>query len=89
MAAGRAIVTSAIGGTNELIEDGVHGLLVSPGDIGALAEALRRLIADARLRTALGTAARERAAREFSPGRMTAGVTRVYREVLKDGGSAA
>ena len=32
MAAGRAIVATAVGGTPQLIEDGVHGLLVSPGD---------------------------------------------------------
>src|SRR5262249_5244968 len=43
MAARRAVVSSAVGGTEELIEDGESGLLVPPGDAAALAGAIRRL----------------------------------------------
>ena len=43
MAAGRAVISSSIGGTAELIEDGT-GLLVPPGDVGALGSAIRRLL---------------------------------------------
>lgn len=60
MAAGIAIVSSAIGGTEELIEDGRSGLLVPPGDAPALAAALRRLLGDPELRERLATRARER-----------------------------
>jgi glycosyltransferase involved in cell wall biosynthesis len=63
MATGRAIVASRVGQISELIEDGVTGLLVSPGDPAALAAALDRLAGHTGLRTALGrkaaTAARE------------------------------
>lgn len=86
MAARRAIVSSAIGGTDELIDDGRDGLLVPPGDVSALADALRRLIGDAGLRDALAAAARARVERDFTQEAMTQRVERVYREVLGDGG---
>src|SRR3954452_13086921 len=53
MAAGIPIVSSAIGGTEELIEDGRSGLLAAPGDAGALATALRRVLGDPGLRESL------------------------------------
>jgi glycosyltransferase involved in cell wall biosynthesis len=58
MAAGRAIVASALGQITELIEDGVNGLLVGAGNSKALAAALVRLTADAGMRRRLGAAAR-------------------------------
>jgi glycosyltransferase involved in cell wall biosynthesis len=60
MAAGRAVVATRVGGTPELILDGKTGLLVARNDPTGLAGALRRLLADASLRAALGTAARGR-----------------------------
>jgi L-malate glycosyltransferase len=60
MAAGRAIVTTAVGAAKELIEDGVHGLLVPPGDAGCLAEAMGRLLDNPGLARQLGEAARRR-----------------------------
>jgi glycosyltransferase involved in cell wall biosynthesis len=82
MAAGAPVVSSAIGGTDELIEDGSSGLLVPPGDAEALAAALRRLLADPELRTGLATRARERVERDLTRERMAARVTGVYRELL-------
>ena len=61
MAAGRAIVASRVAGIPDVIVDGVSGVLVPPGDTGALRGALARLAADATLRTRLGTAARRTA----------------------------
>jgi glycosyltransferase involved in cell wall biosynthesis len=58
-AAGLPIVTTALGGAPELI-DASCGWLTPPGDIAALAEALRRLIVDPQERRALGAAARRR-----------------------------
>lgn len=57
-AAGRAVVASAVGGTPELITDGVTGLLVPPGDANALAAALTALLAEPGRRDRLGAAAR-------------------------------
>jgi glycosyltransferase involved in cell wall biosynthesis len=60
MAAGRAVVATAVGGTVQLIQDGVHGLLVPPGAPDQLAAALRRLLDDPALAAQLARAARER-----------------------------
>ncbi len=87
MAAGRAVVSSAIGGTDELIEDGRSGLLVEPGDAVGLAAALRRLIEDPALREELAGRARERVERDLTRRRMAARVTGVYEELL--GGAPA
>ena len=57
MAAGLAIVATPVGAVEDIITDGETGLLVPPGDVKALADALRRLIEDAALRHKLGKAA--------------------------------
>lgn len=63
MAAGRPVIASAAGGPAELIEDGVDGLLVPPGDDVALAAAIGRLVDDTALGDRLGAAARVSARR--------------------------
>jgi phosphatidyl-myo-inositol dimannoside synthase len=54
MAFSKAVVGVACGGTTDVVEDGVNGLLVPPHDAGALAHALGRLLGDEPLRTQLG-----------------------------------
>ncbi len=66
MAAGRAIVATAVGGNVRLIEDGVSGLLVPPGDVAKLAAAVSRLLSDPHLAARLGTAARRRVEKRHS-----------------------
>lgn len=58
MALSRAMVVTSVGGTPELVEDGVSALLVPPDDVEAMAQSLLRLIGDAALRQRLGRAAR-------------------------------
>lgn len=57
MAAGLAIVTTPVGATRDLIDDGKTGLIVPVGDIHALAAALGQLISDEKLRAKLGRGA--------------------------------
>lgn len=85
MAAGRPVVSSAIGGTDELIDDGVDGLLVAPGDTAGLAGALRRLLDDAELRKSFAERARRRVERDFTPTAMTQRVEAIYGELLAGG----
>jgi glycosyltransferase involved in cell wall biosynthesis len=59
MAAGKAIVSTAVDGCREVLSEGETGLLVPPQDAKALAAALGRVVADPKLRVALGMRARE------------------------------
>jgi len=61
LASGRAVVASRVAGIPDVLEDGVSGLLVPPGDPEALATALQRLARDPAERERLGREARERA----------------------------
>jgi glycosyltransferase involved in cell wall biosynthesis len=60
MAGAAPIVATAVGGVPELVQDGVHALLVEPGEPAGLAAAIGRLLADRALARRLGAAARER-----------------------------
>jgi glycosyltransferase involved in cell wall biosynthesis len=62
MACGTPVVATAVGGIAEQFEDGLEGFLTPPGDAGALAAAVSRLLADADLRAALGPRAARRGA---------------------------
>jgi glycosyltransferase involved in cell wall biosynthesis len=65
MAHGRAVVASSVGGLLDVVEDGVTGVLVAPGDARSLRAAIERLLDDDSVRSALGEAARERVRREL------------------------
>ena len=65
MAAGCAVVGSAVPGVREVLDDGVDGLLVPEADAPALADALERLLRDDALAERLGQAARARALRGY------------------------
>jgi glycosyltransferase involved in cell wall biosynthesis len=56
---GRGVVGSRVGGIPDLVEDGVSGLLVPPGDVVALADALVRVLSDRTLAERLGAAAHD------------------------------
>jgi glycosyltransferase involved in cell wall biosynthesis len=83
MAAGLPVVAAGAGGPAEVIEDGVTGILYPPGDVGALASALRKLAAKPHLRERLGRAGRVQAA-GFAPDIVAAQVVEVYRSVLAE-----
>jgi len=78
MAAGKAIVATNVGGVPALIEDGVNGLLVNPGDPRQLAEAIARLLRDPQLRTALGTRAACRQRHTFDLRHMVQSLESLY-----------
>jgi glycosyltransferase involved in cell wall biosynthesis len=66
MAAGKPVVATAVGGVPDLIDDGVHGLLVQPQDPDGLAAATARLLRDPDSAAEMGARGRERRELEFS-----------------------
>jgi len=82
MAAGLPVVSTRAGGTPEVVEDGVTGMLVEPGKAASLGEAMMRLAFDPALRIRMGAAGRARAVAEFTEERMFERTATVYREVL-------
>ena len=63
---GTPVIASRIGGIPDIVEDGVSGLLVPPGDADALAAAVRRVRDDPALARRLGEAGRRRLREQFS-----------------------
>jgi len=66
MAMGKPVIATRVGGIPEMIEDGVHGILVPPGDVPALCAAMRTLLADPDKARQYGEAARRRVADQFT-----------------------
>jgi len=65
-ALGTPVVATAIGGIPELVEDGVNGVLVPPGDPETLAAELRQLLGGGRNLSEMGHAGRERIAKSYN-----------------------
>lgn len=70
MAAGVPVVATRVGGNPEIVQDGVTGLLVPPGDAASLAQAISRLLEAPPLAMRLGEAGKRRIAECFCTERM-------------------
>jgi glycosyltransferase involved in cell wall biosynthesis len=79
--AGCAVVASRVDGIPEDVADGGSALLVEPGDAGALAGTLARLLGDPDLRRRLGAGARRRFEERFSASAFAAALGKVYAEL--------
>jgi GT2 family glycosyltransferase/glycosyltransferase involved in cell wall biosynthesis len=83
MAAGRPVAATRVGGVPDLVEDGVTGALVPPGDPAALTNAMHTLLADRDRRRVLGVAGRQRVAKTFTVERLLGDMERVYTQLLR------
>lgn len=77
------VVATAVGGTPEVVTDGVTGLLVPPASPQPLREALHRLHADRELAGRLAAAGREAVLRDYDVRRTSAQLAALYRELLQ------
>jgi glycosyltransferase involved in cell wall biosynthesis len=85
MAAAKPVIATAVGGVPELLETGVHGMLVPAGQHEQLADAMRSYLRRPELAVSMGRAAAEHS-RVFEAGHMVAAYERLYSELLEQSG---
>jgi glycosyltransferase involved in cell wall biosynthesis len=78
MASGLPVVSTAVGGIPDLVQDGVSGALVPPGDAQRLAEALATYVLDAERTRLHGAAGRARIEQQYSVSAMLAHYVALY-----------
>ncbi|MCH8025277.1 MAG: glycosyltransferase family 4 protein [Chloroflexi bacterium] len=81
MACGAPVLATTAGAYPEVIEDGVSGVLVPPGDAGALADGIERILDDAELQRRLGEEGRRRIVDHFSWRETAVRTLALYEEV--------
>lgn len=81
MSAGLPIVATPVGGVPDAVADGEGGLLVPKGDPSALRDALGALLADPKLREAMGSRARDKFAASFSSSAVLPKLGRIYSDL--------
>jgi glycosyltransferase involved in cell wall biosynthesis len=89
MDAGKPIVATRVGGIPEVIEDGVHGVLVPPRSEGALAAAVSGLLGDRAAAREMGARARDRCRREFSLDRTVERLQELYEQLHSSHGNGS
>jgi mannosyltransferase len=82
MAAGATVIGARDGAVPEIVQDGVTGMLVPPGDVDALASAMDYALRHSTQRATWQNAARQRVAARFGADDYVRGVEQVYEELL-------
>jgi glycosyltransferase involved in cell wall biosynthesis len=80
MASGLPSVATDVGGTSEVVEHGLTGTLVAPGDFNAAAKAIIHLLGDLSIAREMSCAARTRAEQHFNVTRMASAYESLYAE---------
>jgi glycosyltransferase involved in cell wall biosynthesis len=81
MLSAKPVIASAVGGLTDIIDDQKTGLLVHPGDVGALRNAITKLLLDPSLRIKMGLAGNQRILR-FQASEVVPQIEKVYRKLL-------
>lgn len=84
LAAGLPTIATAVGGSLEIIRDGMTGLLIPPRDERALGGAILRLLENPQLGQDFASAGRRHVAENFSFDRLLASTTQLYTELLEN-----
>jgi len=82
MAMGLPVVASAVDGTRDLIEDGISGYLLPPGDLNTFAERIRGLIEDREAAHRLGERAHRDVLEQFGMARMIVAYDHLFRSLV-------
>lgn len=79
---GLPVISTFVGGTAEVVQDGVTGILFNPGDIDALALALEKMVNHQPLRLKMGRAAWEHAQSQFTGKVVLKILERMYKDLF-------
>ena len=82
MAMEKPVVASRVGGIPDLVKHNVNGLLINPGDVTELANALEKILTDSELAGKIGKEGRKRIQEQFSSEVMVRSIHRVYQDLL-------
>jgi len=83
LAARVAVVATAVGGIPEVIDDGISGCLVPPGDAAALARTIVAVLGDDSTRRALGRGGRQRVEEQFTFAAQSAAYRRLFQQLAQ------
>jgi len=86
MAAGKPVVAMKSCGVQELIQDGLTGFLVEPGNVQAMAERVDQLVSNPALRERIGINARKYAQEHFSDQESMNAIVRIYQKLVAEQG---
>jgi glycosyltransferase involved in cell wall biosynthesis len=82
MACGKPLIASNAGGLSEIIENGIDGLLVTPGSVDELTRAIIDLLKDSLLAQRLGNMAKEKIVSKYNNSKIAALTLRIYSSFL-------
>ncbi len=86
MAMEKPVVGTRVGGIPDLIEDGVNGFLVEPGNVMELAEAILKILNEKKIANQLGANGRRKIQSRYSSAYMVQAIEAVYRRLLNEKG---
>jgi glycosyltransferase involved in cell wall biosynthesis len=84
MSIGLPVIASGVAGIPEMIVDGETGILIPPGNIGAIGDGIERLMSSPLLRKSLGEKGQKRALKEFSKEKMLRQVRELYAAIIDE-----
>lgn len=82
MAAGKPVIATDTGGSKDIIDSNINGVLVEPGNSEALAEAILKLLGNPEQRQRLGESARETVKERFPIDKMVSKTEQIYTRLL-------
>jgi glycosyltransferase involved in cell wall biosynthesis len=82
MAHGLPVIATPVGGIPRLVNDGVTGILVRPGDVPAIAAAIVSILRDPAKANLLGARARRSVAQEYDAASVNGRLAALYRELI-------
>jgi glycosyltransferase involved in cell wall biosynthesis len=82
---GLPIISTPVGGIPEVVENGVNGFLVKPGDISKLADALEKLICNYELRVEMGMRNQKKIREQFDLDVLLKDLAQLYKDLVRKG----